>query len=274
MFSIRLQTTTIDGYLKHGFCLLGIFWMMLYSLAILQDYIFSQVRETSFYLSETMLYNIFWLLFILFIPCLIWQSKKIPLKLFIHKVCYFISAGLIFSLFHILVFVGVFILVSHLCYTIPHDFLVMLKSAISNHWYLAFMAYSFIPFLFLNPLNFQKINETFYVPRYDEMIWVKQKNKKLSVDIADIQVIISDKPYTAILTNTQKYLDNRSLKKLEEILDPVLFLRVHRSSIINKNHIISLRSRKNGDYDATLTNGQSVRLSRHYRQQWFHLINH
>ncbi|WP_103867619.1 LytTR family DNA-binding domain-containing protein [Aquimarina sp. I32.4] len=50
--------------------------------------------------------------------------------------------------------------------------------------------------------------------------------------------------------------------------------KLHRSVIVNKNHITELKSRKNGDYDCILTNGQSIRLSRHYRQNWNELLNH
>jgi two-component system LytT family response regulator len=57
-------------------------------------------------------------------------------------------------------------------------------------------------------------------------------------------------------------------------LNSQIFLRVHRSAIVNKNHITELKSRKNGDYDGVLTNGQSVRFSRHYRQNWSELLNH
>jgi DNA-binding LytR/AlgR family response regulator len=64
------------------------------------------------------------------------------------------------------------------------------------------------------------------------------------------------------------------LKKLERLLDPQVFIRVHRSAIINKNHITELKSRKNGDYDGIVTSGQTIRFSRHYRQNWNTLLNH
>ena len=77
-----------------------------------------------------------------------------------------------------------------------------------------------------------------------------------------------------IHTTSQKILHDESLKKLENVLDSQTFLRIHRSVIVNKNHITELKSRKNGDYDGILTNGQSIRFSRHYRQNWSELLNH
>jgi len=77
-----------------------------------------------------------------------------------------------------------------------------------------------------------------------------------------------------VYSNGQKFLHSESLKKIEKLLDAQVFLRVHRSTIVNKNYITELKSRKNGDYDGILTNGESVRFSRHYRQNWNKLLNH
>ena len=77
-----------------------------------------------------------------------------------------------------------------------------------------------------------------------------------------------------ICSDNQNFLHDESLKKLEGLLDSQIFLRVHRSVIINKHHITEIKSRKNGDYDGILSNGQSVRFSRHYRQNWDELLNH
>ena len=94
----------------------------------------------------------------------------------------------------------------------------------------------------------------------------------MRVPIEAIEMIVTDKPYTVLLTDKQNFFDNRTLKDFETMLDSDLFLRVNRSTIINRNSVEELISRKNGDYDALLRNGKTVRLSRHYRMNWKNLL--
>jgi two-component system LytT family response regulator len=111
-------------------------------------------------------------------------------------------------------------------------------------------------------------------PQSQPTITVKHGTRRIKIDTANILLLKADKPYTMIYTNEQKLLHDESLKKLENILDTQTFFRVHRSFIINKNYISELKSRKNGDYDGVLTNGETIRLSRHYRKNWISLLNH
>ena len=73
-------------------------------------------------------------------------------------------------------------------------------------------------------------------------------------------------------SDEKKYLDNRTLKEFENILSNNNFVRVHRSTIINKMFVKELKSRQNGDYDCMLKSGKIVRFSRHYRTNWGDLL--
>ena len=42
------------------------------------------------------------------------------------------------------------------------------------------------------------------------------------------------------------------------------FVQIHKSLIVNLAHVESYKSRLNGDYDITMSNGTSLRLSRTY----------
>ena len=101
---------------------------------------------------------------------------------------------------------------------------------------------------------------------------MKIGSKLITVPTATIQFIATDKPYSVVHTADQKFMDAKSLKEFETELDPKIFLRVHRSTILNARCIKELKSRSNGDYDATLKNGQTFRLSRHYRSNWQQLL--
>lgn len=83
------------------------------------------------------------------------------------------------------------------------------------------------------------------------------------VDIADIKWIGSDGAYLDIYTTSQKHVVLDSLKNVIKTL-PDNFKRIHRSTIVNIDHIKKLQSRGNGDYDVIMKCGKTLRLSRNY----------
>lgn len=64
---------------------------------------------------------------------------------------------------------------------------------------------------------------------------------KLLLD--DINFIESDGEYVHFHMHDQKIMSYQSLKSLEKVLDPRLFMRVHRSYIINKTKVKALKGR-------------------------------
>ncbi len=268
---IQKLYATNSERLNSSLGILVVFCVVLYSLAILQDYVFSKVQLTGFYWYETMLYNIYWLLFIPFIQIANYFYSKAQPKSLTNKILYALSTGFMFSLLHIFFFTSIFILVSNLIFLEPHRFSRILKNVISNQLYLTIIAYLFSPFVYEYLKRKRRLKKDLPTQR---TITVKKGTRRIKIDIATILFIKTDRPYTTIYSNNQNFLHDESLKKLEKLLDTLIFLRVHRSAIVNKKHITELKSRKNGDYDGILTNGQSVRFSRHYRQNWNELLNH
>ncbi|WP_290574620.1 LytTR family DNA-binding domain-containing protein [Leeuwenhoekiella sp.] len=245
--------------------------ILIYGLAIFQDYLFSRFKSTGFYWSDTMLYNIYWLFFIPFIKLATYTKTKIQPKIKKTKILYGFASGFIFTALHISIFSIVFILGSNLIYEIPHRFSTIFKNAISSQSQITILVYLCLPFV-IDYLNRKKnLNNNVIEQKF---ITVKNGTRITKLDVSKVLVIKTDRPYTVIFSLDRKLLHDESLKKLESLLDPKIFIRVHRSAIINKNHIKEISSRKNGDYDAILTNQHSVRLSRHYRTNWNTLLNH
>lgn len=101
----------------------------------------------------------------------------------------------------------------------------------------------------LKPIGFerflkavQKIKKETVVPWVDS-ITVKSGYDLFKLKYEDITHIESDSEYAVFHTATKKIMSLQSLKSLEKILDPAVFIRVHRSFIINKTKVSGLKGR-------------------------------
>ena len=240
------------------------------ALAVLQDYLFSRTRHTGFYISESLLYHTFW---IFFIPLTMLANKLVRLanpKKIWAKAPLNIGVALFFSFSHLLLFTSLFVLVSTLVFTPSHRFIGMFNTALSNQFYITLLWYAIVHSI---AIALRNLNRTPSPTGVSEVIRLKKAGKIVTLPKESIQYIITDKPYSTIYTKDQKFLDNRNLKQLEAELNPSIFARVHRSSIVNTTAITELISRNNGDFDATLQDGKIIRFSRHYRANWDHLLH-
>jgi len=70
-----------------------------------------------------------------------------------------------------------------------------------------------------------------------DRIFVRQREKMIKIFVADILYIEADRNYCRMFTKMHEYLLCVTLKTIEEKLDNLIFLRVHRSYIINLSHI-------------------------------------
>ena len=62
------------------------------------------------------------------------------------------------------------------------------------------------------------------------------------------------------------HLMRRSLAELEGELEPLLFCRIHRSTIVNLERVAGRELDANGEYEVVLRDGARLRLSRTYRE--------
>ena len=105
------------------------------------------------------------------------------------------------------------------------------------------------------------------VPRYLERVAIPDREGVRIVPIEEIDWIEAQDYYVEVHTAGRGYLLRRSLKQLEERLDPRRFARVHRSAIVNVARIQSLRPATHGERDLVLRDGTQLKLSRMYRDR-------
>ena len=99
-----------------------------------------------------------------------------------------------------------------------------------------------------------------------ERVAVKNAGELCFVKISDIDWIEAADYYACLHVGPKSHLLRRTLADLEEDLDPNVFCRVHRSSIVNLERVRGLKLRQDGEHEVLLDNGATVRLSRRYRK--------
>ncbi len=108
-------------------------------------------------------------------------------------------------------------------------------------------------------------------PSYPERVLVQYNKKLITVAVEDILWVEAYGDYSKLHVGQEVYLSNYGISTLEEKLDPNLFVRVHRSSLINLNGVKEL-DKYGKSYDVTMLNGEVVRVSRGYLEKIKKLI--
>jgi two-component system, LytTR family, response regulator len=100
-----------------------------------------------------------------------------------------------------------------------------------------------------------------------DRVIIKGTGQVSFVKTSEIDWIEAADYYTCLHVGTKTHLLRRSMSELEQELDPALFCRIHRSSIINIGRVEGLELNPEGEYEVVLKHGIRLRLSRRYRKQ-------
>lgn len=94
---------------------------------------------------------------------------------------------------------------------------------------------------------------------------VRHNRKITLVKVADIDWIEAGGNYAEIHTRGERHLVRMTMQELEQRLDPALFVRIHRSTIVQIDRIKEIAPARHGDFDMTLHDETVLRLTRSYR---------
>jgi two-component system LytT family response regulator len=103
--------------------------------------------------------------------------------------------------------------------------------------------------------------------RYASRILVKHDGRMFFVKTTEIDWIEADRNYVKLHVGKAAHTIRDRISHLEETLDPRLFARIHRSTIVNLNRVREMQQWFSGDYVVILEDGTRLRLSRHYRDR-------
>lgn len=94
--------------------------------------------------------------------------------------------------------------------------------------------------------------------------WVPYRSELLRVAAADVDRIDAERDYVRLHVGDRSYLLLQTVSGLEARLDPAMFIRLHRSTILRKDRIVGLRHDGLGVWSAELADGSAVRIGRTY----------
>ena len=98
-------------------------------------------------------------------------------------------------------------------------------------------------------------------PRSIERVLIRDGARVHVIAVGDIDTLEAQDDYVAITSNGKTYLKNQRLSDFESQLDPGLFVRVHRSFIVNITAISRIEQGRD-THTAVLRDGRSVPVSR------------
>lgn len=109
--------------------------------------------------------------------------------------------------------------------------------------------------------------ETIDAEDYPDHIAIKDSGEITRVAIKEIKWIDAAGDYMCIHAGDDTHILRRTMKELEQELNPTLFQRVHRSAIVNIKQVEKLCNQQNGEYHLQLKNGQKLKVSRSYKDR-------
>lgn len=99
---------------------------------------------------------------------------------------------------------------------------------------------------------------------YLRELWVQRRAERIRIEVARIDWIEAEHDYVQLHVGETSYLLRQRISELAEGLDPALFLRIHRSTIVRRGAIRSVRQAGFGALAVVLADGAERRVGRTY----------
>lgn len=99
-------------------------------------------------------------------------------------------------------------------------------------------------------------------PGYATRLEIRDRGRTLLVEVASISHIEAAGDYLCIHAGGETHVMRETMKAMERRLDPMHFRRIHRSAIVNLEHIRELVPHRNGESFLTLQSGVRLKVSR------------
>lgn len=100
-----------------------------------------------------------------------------------------------------------------------------------------------------------------------EKLTIKDGSDIQVVPVADIQWVDAAGDYMCIHAKGVTHIMRITMKQLSQMLNPAVFLRIHRSTLVNTRFITGAHALTNGEYLLSLEGDAQLKVSRGYRDK-------
>jgi len=104
-----------------------------------------------------------------------------------------------------------------------------------------------------------------HLRRYLTRFVVPDRGEVRVIPATDVECVIAADNYVEIVAGGRAYLLRTTISLVSARLDPERFVRVHRSAVVAKQHVVALSHLPHGEFDIRLRSGRRVRASRAHR---------
>ncbi|HMJ08257.1 MAG TPA: LytTR family DNA-binding domain-containing protein [Pyrinomonadaceae bacterium] len=108
--------------------------------------------------------------------------------------------------------------------------------------------------------------------KYLERLVVKSVGRVFFLRSDEIDFIEAAGNYVKLHVGRDSHMIRETMNGIEAKLDPDMFLRIHRSTVVNIDRIKELHPMFSGDYSVMLRDGTELALSRNYRDRFTELF--
>jgi two-component system LytT family response regulator len=102
---------------------------------------------------------------------------------------------------------------------------------------------------------------------FDEVLVIKEVGRTTRLLVSMIDWVDAAGDYMCVHAQGKTHILRWTMAKLQKQLDPSVFLRVHRSALVNVNRIREIVVHANGEYRLTLVSGDVLKSSRRYKKE-------
>jgi two-component system response regulator AlgR len=99
---------------------------------------------------------------------------------------------------------------------------------------------------------------------YTQELWVPHRSEMIRIAARDIDLIEAERDYMRLHVGPRSYLLHRTITELARRLDPGMFVRLHRSTIVQRDRIAGFKHDGMGVWTAQLRDGRELRIGRTY----------
>jgi two-component system LytT family response regulator len=111
------------------------------------------------------------------------------------------------------------------------------------------------------------------VEKYVKRLIAKNQGQITFIPVETVLTIESEGNFVKVHTSSGMKMANYTFKQLSEILDPKIFVRVHKSHIVNRNFVEKVEPYFHGDHFVILKGGSKIKLSRNYKASLDVILN-